>query len=168
MTTAGPELAGQGLVAWFRPDVRRPITRAWIRAFLLVVAAMLVLAIPLGQPSAAVRAVCWAIGGGFLLAGPLSLMVQLQRILGPEIILSVHQSGVRWQNGELVREIPWVRIERVEAEADGRALRIVVEAPGAPLVIAHEFMDLTLPELALLLEDYWRKALMGLPLRGAR
>ena len=168
MAVTNTDPTRKGLIAWFRPDVRRAVTRAWLRAFVLVVLAMLVLALPMGLQTAneVLRVACWVVGGAFLLSGPISLMVRLQRILGPEIILSVHQAGLRWQKGDEVREVPWARVERFTVDEGGAALRVEVEAPGEPLVIDEVFTDLTLPELAAVLEDYWRKALMGLPLRG--
>jgi len=154
------------LVMWFRPDVRRPVFRAWLKAFLFISAAMLFLAVPLGlaEVSPGIRIIGTLVGGACLVAGPIYLLVKLQRILGPEIFLAIHTTGLRWCDEGEDRRIPWTAIDALLLEEDPPRVVVTVDG-GPPLVLREAFLDIEPASLLKLLEDLRMKALMGLPVR---
>ena len=165
LSSAAP--AGDGAVLWFRQDVRRDLTRAWLRAFAFVVAAMALLALPLGSAETpdGWRVAGWIAGGACLLAGPLHLLFALRRILGPEIYLVLTPSGLVWRVGDHSRSIPWDRVAAVRPRPTAPAA-VVVAVEGEPdLVLDRPLIALEPAALAELLAELRQKALLGLPVR---
>lgn len=156
---------------WFRPDIRRPVRRAWMTALAMVIGAMGILAIPLAgvERSLAADVVGWVLGGACLLSGPIYLMVRLQRILGPDIYLAVYPGGVVWRGGEAEeRFVAWEHIAAIAPReaAEGVVEGIVIDDErGERLVVGCAFTDIDSRTLARVLDELRTKALMGLPLR---
>lgn len=103
----------------------------------------------------------YIVGMGFVTAGPWQLLVGIQRAVKVERILSVHEEGVRWEDGAVVAHLRWAELEGVDVEADHIALR----GETTRVVVPHQLDGIDPSSLAAMLMDMRRKALMGLPVR---
>jgi|GEM_PF-2888927 len=160
------DVGDKSLVMWFRQDVRRAVRAAWLKAFLFVFLAMGFLTPPLSSwesPPALIVA-GWILGGASLVAGPIYLMIKLQRVLSPEIYIAVHRGGILWHRDDDHRFLAWEQIRGIRAREEAPGI-VVATDDGAELVIDEEFIDVTSAQLAELLEELLQKALLGLPVK---
>jgi hypothetical protein len=89
--------------------------------------------------------------------------VGLQRAVRIERVLSVHEEGVRWQDGATVALVSWDRLDAIEVVDEHVALSdgtMRVELPP-------DLEGISAPDLAAMLIDMRRKSLLGLPIRRA-
>ncbi len=103
----------------------------------------------------------YIVGMGFVTAGPWQLLVGIQRTVKVERILSVHEEGVRWQDGAVVAHLRWVELEGVDVAPE----HITLRGETTRVVLPNELDGIDPPSLAAMLMDMRRKALMGLPIR---
>lgn len=162
-------------LVWFRPSIRKVVWRLWRWAFLWVflggacLGAVHVAGLDSeGAPTYAneprwLAYALYAIGTALVTAGPLHLLVGVQRVARVERVLSVHEDGLRWQDGEVVAYLPWARIEAIGLE-DGE---IVIAVEPQRFVLPATMEGIEGPALAAMLNDMRRKALLGVPVRLA-
>lgn len=154
---------GTSPIVWYRPSIRKDVWRLWALASLWVslgavcLGVLRVMRVDFGSWWLCL----YAVGFAFVVAGPWQIFSGLQRVARTEQVLSVHDQGVRWQDGAVVAHWAWTDLDKVEVADKNIAL---CGEPGR-LVLPGEMDGITAPVLAGLLMDMRRKALMGLPVR---
>ncbi len=156
---------GTSPIVWYRPSIRKVVWRLWGLASLWVsigavcLGMLRVMRVDFGSAWIAL----YAVGFAFVAAGPWQLFVGLQRTAQLEQVLSVHNEGVRWQDGAVVAHWAWDYLDAVEVADKNIALRHDSER----LVLPGEMDGIEATALAAMLMDMRRKALLGLPVRPA-
>jgi hypothetical protein len=157
---------GRSPIVWFRPSIRKHVWRSWLWASLWVslgaaiLGALRVARVDFGSAWLPV----YALGLGLVMAGPWQLLVGLSRLGRIERVLSVHEQGVRWEDGAVVAHITWRELDRIEIADDH--LTLVTET--ARFALPPRFEDIEAAALAAMLGDMRRKALLGLPVKLTR
>lgn len=103
--------------------------------------------------------VLYAVGIALVTAGPWYLLVGLQRVSRVERVLSIHQEGLRWEDGDTIAYVRWDELDEILVEED--ALTLVAGSRRVELPSPMEGIVGT--TLQRLLIDMQRRALMGLP-----
>jgi len=156
---------GTSPIVWFRPSISKVVWRLWGLACLwvslgaVILGVLRVMRVDFGNGWLAL----YGVGLAFVAAGPWQLFVGLQRAVKIERVLSVHAEGVRWQDGAAVAHWAWVDLDDVEIDQRSIALR----GGSMRLALPAEMDGVEPRELAAMLMDLRRKALMGLPIRVA-
>lgn len=155
---------------WFRPSIRRAVWRLWRWAFLSVLlgavclGALVVAGIEFDSGRNRWLAYAlYAIGIGLVTAGPLRLLLGVQRVARVERVLSVHEDGLRWQDGDAIALMPWSRIEEIAIEDDA----VVLATDRQRIVLPALMEGIETAALAAMLSDMRKKALLGVPVRLA-
>lgn len=151
-------------IAWFRPSIRRVVVRAWAQAAALVATGATILGLlrSAGVDFGNTWLFAWGIGLLLVGAGPIWLTTRLSRVMTRERVLSLHEDGVRWQDGDSAPDFwPWEHITTIEGGEEGLAMS--GEERRLELPLAWE--DATAAEVARLLQELRQKALLGLPVR---
>lgn len=157
---------GTSAIVWFRPSIRREVWRLWLWASLWVslgaaiLGGLRVARVDFGSAWIPV----YALGLLLVMAGPWQLLVGLQRVVKVERVLSIHDQGVRWEDGAVVAHIAWAELDQVSIEDD----HLVLIAGTTRVVLPPRFEDVEAASLAAMLQDMRRKALLGLPVRLTR
>jgi len=160
----------QPALIWFRPSIRRVVWRLWRWAFLWVflggtcLGAVHVAGLESDSGERRYLAYAlYAVGIALVTAGPLHLLVGVQRVARVERVLSVHEGGLRWQDGDAIVHVPWARLEAIEVS--GGDLVLVTEHDRVALPAAME--GIAGSQLAAMLNDMRNKARLGVPVRLA-
>jgi hypothetical protein len=108
--------------------------------------------------------VLYAVGIAFVIAGPWQLLVGIQRTVKVERVLSIHQEGVRWEDGAVVAHIGWDMLDDVEITDE----TLTLVAGTSRIELPSRLEGIEAPTLAKMLLDMRQKALLGLPVRLTR
>ena len=156
---------GTSPIIWYRPSIRKTVWRLWGLASMWVIlgaavlGALRIMRVDFGSAWLPL----YALGIGLVTAGPLQLLLGLQRIVKIERVLSVHEEGLRWEDGAVVAHVSWSILESVDVTDE----HIVIVHARGRVTLPLEMEGIAAQELARTLMDLRRKALMGLPLRLA-
>lgn len=149
-------------LVWYRPSIRRLVWRLWAEACALVaigggcIGGLRIARVDFGSGWLAL----YAVGLACVTAGPWRLLVGLQRAARIERVLSVHPEGLRWEDGAVVAHHRWSEIDAIVVDDD----HVAIVGGERRLVLPPEMDGIAAAELAKVLGDLRRKALLGLPL----
>ncbi len=152
-------------IAWFRPSIRRVVVRAWAQAagFVALGATILGLLRSFGVDFGSTWLFAWGVGLLFVAAGPIWLTTRLSRAMTRERVLSMHEDGLRWQDGDEAPDFwPWDRVVEV---SDGLETLVIGDGEGRRLELPEAWEDASGQEVGRLLRELRQKALLGLPVR---
>lgn len=168
-TMARPPGSRPALV-WFRPSIRRVVWRLWRWAFLWVflggtcLGAVHVAGLESDSGERRYLAYAlYAVGIALVTAGPLHLLVGVQRVARVERVLSVHEDGLRWQDGDAIVHLSWARIDAITLEGDD----LVLASEQGRVALPAAMEGIAGADLAAMLSDMQKKALLGVPVRLA-
>jgi hypothetical protein len=101
----------------------------------------------------------YGVGILLVMAGPLWLATRLARALKLERVLTLHEDGLRWFEGEaIVCHLRWEETERFELTAE----ELIVVHEGGELKLPVGFDDVTPQEVVRNLEGMRRRKLLGI------
>lgn len=168
-TSARPALWPSGPIVWYRPSIRRLVWRLWAFAALWValgaacLGALRVMRVDFGSAWLPL----YALGIGLVTAGPWQLFAGLSRAVRVERVLSVHDEGLRWQDGPSITQVAWSDLDEVALapKTATTAAAISIRAAHTQLEVPAELEGIAARDLAAMLMDMRKKALLGLPVR---
>ncbi len=141
------------------------VVRAWAQAagFVALGATILGLLRSFGVDFGSTWLFAWGVGLLFVAAGPIWLTTRLSRAMTRERVLSMHEDGLRWQDGDEAPDFwPWDRVVEV---SDGLETLVIGDGEGRRLELPEAWEDASGQEVGRLLRELRQKALLGLPVR---
>ncbi len=144
------------------------VVRAWAQAAGLVAVGATILGLlrSFGVDFGSTWLFAWGVGLLFVAAGPIWLTTRLSRTMTRERVLSMHEDGLRWQDGEAAPDFwPW---ERVVEVSDGAGALVLGDGDGKRLELPETWEDATSADVGKLVRELRQKALLGLPVRPRR